>query len=137
MKRAMSLAVMFAAVAFAGNALAEGAPMKHVHAAAAKAESKSMTMRGEIVDMGCYVARGAKGEKHKECATKCIAGGMPMGLLTSSGKLYVLTLNHDNPDPFNKLKDMAASTVDVSGTVAMRGGVSTIDVTDVKAADSK
>jgi hypothetical protein len=53
------------------------------HAAAPKT-----TLKGEVVDMGCYMAHEAHGAKHKECGAKCVAGGMPMGLLTSNGKPY-------------------------------------------------
>src|SRR5437867_357566 len=59
------------------------------------------TITGEVVDTGCYIAHSARGEKHVSCATKCINQGMPMGLLTSDGTLYLVTLNHDNADPYN------------------------------------
>ena len=97
----------------------------------AKAE-KSYT--GEVVDTGCYLAHGARGAKHTECATKCISEGMPMGLLTGDGTLYLITLNHDNPDAYNKLKKMAAKNVTVTGTLSERNGIKGIDVTAVKLA---
>jgi len=40
----------------------------------------------------------------------------------------------DNPDPFNKCKDLAAETVVVTGTVMQRNGLTAVDVTDVKSA---
>jgi hypothetical protein len=96
-----------------------------------KAEKKPVTLKGEIVDTGCYITHAAMGEKHKDCATKCIANGMPMGLL--SGKtLYLITLNHDNSDAYNKCKEMAGSTVEVTGVVAERNGVKAIDIMAVK-----
>jgi hypothetical protein len=126
MKRALSAVLLMTAVLFAVNALsAEKVEMK--------AEKKPVTLKGELVDTGCYIGHGAMGEKHKECATKCIANGMPMGLL--SGKtLYLVTMNHDNPDAYNKLKDMAGQMVEVTGMVAERNGVKAIDVTDTKLA---
>jgi hypothetical protein len=101
---------------------------------AAKAAPAPKTVTGEVVDMGCYLGHGAMGEKHIGCATKCIAGGMPMGLLTKSGMLYLLTLDHENADPYNKLKDMAGQTVTVTGMEIARNGVKGIDVTDAKGA---
>ena len=119
MKRALSVVLLTVALLFAVNALS--------------AEKKPVTIKGELVDTGCYIGQGAMGEKHKECATKCIANGMPMGLL--SGKtLYLITMNHDNPDAYNKLKDMAGQMVDVTGMVGERNGVKAIDVTDAKLA---
>lgn len=93
---------------------------------------KSLT--GEVVDTGCYLGHAARGAKHVDCATKCIANGMPMGLLTNDGTLYLLTMNHDNPDPYNKLKEMAGKTVTVTGAVMSRSGMKGIDVTEFKAA---
>jgi hypothetical protein len=118
--------VLLAIVALAGLTLA---------AAAQEAAKKApTTLTGEVVDTGCYLARGARGEKHIDCATKCIHDGNPMGLLTSTGKLYLITLNHDNPDPYNKLKEMAGKTVSVTGLVSVRSGMQGIDVTDAKLA---
>ena len=91
------------------------------------------TLRGELVDTGCYLGHEARGEKHVGCATKCIAGGMPMGLLTADGTLYLITMNHDNPDPYNALKEMAGKTLDLTGVVMARGGMKGIDVTGFKA----
>ena len=90
------------------------------------------TLTGEVVDTGCYLGHAARGEKHVSCATKCINQGMPMGLLTSDGVLYLLTLNHDNADPYNGLKAMAGKTVSVTGTVMTRAGMKAIDVTEFK-----
>jgi hypothetical protein len=92
------------------------------------------TITGEVVDTGCYIAHSARGEKHVSCATKCINQGMPMGLLTSDGTLYLVTLNHDNADPYNHLKAMAGKTVSVTGTVMARSGMKAIDVTEFKSA---
>jgi len=71
---------------------------------------------------------------HIECATKCIAGGMPMGLLTKEGNLYLLTMSHTNADPFNKLKGMAGKQVKVSGPANERAGMKTLEVASAEAA---
>lgn len=101
-------------------------------AKAAGSAPKQVTLKGEIVDTGCFLAHGARGEKHKGCANKCIANGMPMGLLTSDGALYLLTLDHDDADPFNRAKELTAQTVEVTGTVLSRNGMKAINVTGVK-----
>jgi hypothetical protein len=129
MKRVLGSLVLVGALAFAVAAIADSKDAK-----TAKATPKSVTLKGELVDMGCYVSHEAKGEKHKGCATKCVAGGMPMGLLTADNKLYLLTLNHDNADPYNMAKDMMSAMVEITGTVSERNGAHIIDVTDLKAA---
>src|SRR5438045_5529399 len=94
---------------------------------------KPSTITGEVVDTGCFLGHGARGESHVECATKCIKQGMPMGLLTSQGKLYLLTVNHDNPAPYNKVKEMAGKSVTITGAVMERAGMKAIDVAELHA----
>jgi hypothetical protein len=125
MKRILTLLAVGLTLTLALNAVA--------HDMKGAKEAKAVTIKGEVVDTGCYLSHGAKGADHKECATKCISGGMPMGLLTSDNKFYLLTLNHTNADPYNQLKDMASATVEVTGTTFTRNGVTMIDVTGVKA----
>ena len=117
------LGLVIAAGAFAGDS-------KSGHSTA----TKSATWTGEIVDAGCYIAHGAMGPKHAECALKCASQGMPLMLLGKDGKAILLTPNHDNPDAFEELKKMAGSMATVTGTLAERGGVKGIDVTAVAAA---
>jgi len=114
----------------AAIALAASQTLAHEHSAqmAGMEKAAKKTVVGEVVDTGCYMAHAAKGEKHVACATKCINQGMPMGLLTDNGTLYLLTLNHDNADPYNKLKSEAGKKVKVTGAVWTRGGMKSIDV---------
>ena len=102
------------------------------HGAAGHEKHSGIATVGEIVDMGCYLGHGGRGADHKSCASKCVAGGMPMGLLTGQGVLYILTMNHDNPDPYNKLKSMTGKKVTVTGEVMMRHGMKGIDVAGFK-----
>ena len=62
--------------------------------AAEKAAAQTQTIKGEVVDLMCYLDHGAKGEKHKGCATKCIKGGGPVGLLTADNQLYLVVGDH-------------------------------------------
>lgn len=116
---------------FSVSAYAQG--MNGEHKAEHKAEAgKTMTVQGEIVDMGCYLSHGAKGKDHQSCALKCVANGMPMGLLTEDGSLYLLTVSHDNADPFNQAKKMAAEQVSVTGHSMDRNGMIALEVDQVK-----
>jgi len=124
MKRVLGICLALAVVLFAISAQA---------GAAAKAAAKPQTITGEVVDMGCYMGHAAKGADHKDCAMKCIAGGMPMGLLTDKGMLYVLTMNHDNADPFNKAKEWAGEKVKVTGPVSVRNGMKSLQMDSAEA----
>jgi type 1 fimbria pilin len=124
MKRLLAVFGILALVAVATGA----------YAANEAAKAKTITLKGEVVDTGCYLGHGARGEKHKECALKCASNGMPIALLTDKGKLYLLTPNHDSADAFNQAKGMAGAMVQVTGTVMEKGGLTALDVTAVKEA---
>ena len=68
MKR-ISVAVL--GLALAVYALPALAQQEHAAAAAPKEAKKvvNASVTGEVVDMGCYMGHGARGEKHIACAT--------------------------------------------------------------------
>jgi hypothetical protein len=101
------------------------------------AKAKQATLTGEIVDTGCYLGHGEKGAKHQQCAQLCINKGMPMGLLTAAGDLYLLVPPHSNTDAYKKVKDWAAKNVEVTGTVMERNGMKSIEVASAKLAPAK
>jgi hypothetical protein len=104
----------------------------------AKGPKKPTKVVGELLDMGCFVSRGLRGAIHKECATKCINNGVPMGLITADSVVYVLTQSHDramepqsfgnSPDPYLALRGWAAETVEIFGLTWERKGVRFLEV---------
>jgi hypothetical protein len=93
--------------------------------AEAKTTAQTQTIKGEIVDLMCYLDHGAKGEKHKGCAKKCIESGGPVGLLTADDQLYLVIGDHQ---PMNKeLSAKAAQTVTLKGKVVERNGMKMIE----------
>jgi len=130
------LSILLLALAFPVAAAAATATAHQGHQMAAHKADAPKTLTGELVDTGCYLGHGARGEKHVECATKCISGGMPMGLLTSDGTLYLLTMNHDNADPYNELKTIAGKMVSVTGMVMTRSGMKGIEAASYKVAET-
>jgi len=82
------------------------------------------SIKGEVVDLMCYLDHGAKGEKHKGCAEKCIKSGGPVGLL-SGDQLYLVVGDHE---PMNEqLAPKASQTVTVKGKVVERNGMKMIE----------
>ena len=94
-------------------------------AADAKAPAgKTETLKGEIVDLMCYLDHGAKGDGHKGCAQRCIKGGGPVGLLVGD-HLYLVVGDHQ---PMNEeLAPKAAQTVTLTGKVVERHGMRMIE----------
>ena len=90
-----------------------------------KTAGQTQTIKGEVVDLMCYLDHGAKGEQHKGCAEKCIKSGGPVGLLAADGQLYLVIGEHK---PINKeLAAKAAQTVTVKGKVVERNGTKMIE----------
>jgi hypothetical protein len=117
-----TLAIKLSAVALA---LAAGVTLTNLSFAAdEKAAAETQTIKGEVVDMMCYLDHGAKGEKHKGCAAKCIKSGGPVGIL-SGEQLYLVIGDHK---PINdQLAEKAAQMVTVKGKVVERNGVKMIE----------
>lgn len=95
-------------------------------------QAKTMSVKGEVLDMSCYMSNGAKGAGHKMCAEMCLKKGLPAGLLTSSGQVYLLVEDHDKADAYNTVIKHAADQVQVTGKYANKNGVQALVVEDVK-----
>ena len=111
------------------------------HAAAktsATASAKTQaTITGEIVDTGCYLGSGERGTKHQQCAQLCIRKGMPMGLLTSAGDLYLVVPPHSKTEAYKKVQGWAGLDVEVTGTVMERNGMKSIEVASARRPTAK
>jgi hypothetical protein len=95
-------------------------------------KQKEVSVKGEVVDVSCYLHNGAKGEGHKDCAVACAKAGGPLGILTADGKLYVSVLPDDHSaGPNDKLMDHIAQTVTAKGMVRSKGGVNGIMIMSV------
>jgi hypothetical protein len=89
----------------------------------ASGETKKVT--GEVVDMACYLDHNATGEKHADCAKKCITSGLPVGLKADDGKTYLLIGEHK---PLNsELAQYAAKKITVEGKIVSRDGIYMIE----------
>ena len=112
------------ALVLGGAILASPAMM---FAADSAAETKTVT--GEIVDLMCYLDHGAKGEKHKGCAEKCISSGGPVGLV-SGNDVYLVIGDHK---PINdQLSSLAAQTVTLKGKVVEKHGMKMIENAEIQ-----
>ena len=112
-KVAVAVAVIAALAVAAWPVRAED---EHKHA-----DAESVTVKGEVLDMACYLSHGGQGEKHASCAQTCIESGLPVGLKGEDGKTYLLIGEHK---PLNKeLAPLAGKTITVRGKVTERDGI--------------
>ncbi len=91
-----------------------------------------LTVRGEILDMACYVAHEAKGPDHAACAKRCAKGGQPIGLLAEDGTVYLLYASHEDGAAFEQAKEHAGQQVEIAGVAATQANIKGIEVHGVK-----
>lgn len=96
------------------------------------AAQDDVTVQGEIIDMACYMAKGSKGAAHKACAQMCAKKGVPIGVLTDGGEVYLLLDDHNNPDPYDAAKKLAGEHAEISGKKFSKQGVASIVVSGAK-----
>jgi hypothetical protein len=90
----------------------------------------TVTVKGEVLDMACYLDHGAHGEKHAQCAATCIESGLPVGIKGEDGKTYLLIGEHK---PLNKtLAGYAGKTITVKGKLASRDGINMIENAEIQ-----
>jgi hypothetical protein len=90
--------------------------------------SAAKEVTGEVVDMMCYVDHNAMGDKHSACASKCVKGGGPVGIV-SDGKAYLVVGEHK---PINdELADYCGKTITLKGKMAERGGIAMIENAEI------
>ena len=90
-----------------------------------KKESKEVTVTGEVIDVKCYLTgmMGGMGEDHKQCATDCIKGGLPVGILEQkTEKVYLVVPKAGMTGPNEELLPYVAQKVKMTGTFADKGG---------------
>jgi hypothetical protein len=93
------------------------------------------TITGEVVDLACYIGHpdeSGRGPSHRKCADVCLKKGMPMGILTDDKQIFLLLEDHDNPKPYEQIRQKAAETVTVEGRKATKGGVQALVVGAMK-----
>ena len=95
---------------------------------AAAPAQEDITVQGEIVDLACYIAKGSSGAGHKACAQLCAKRGVPIGVLTESGEVYLLLDDHNNPDPYEDAKKLAGEQAEIKGKKFSKQGVASIVV---------
>ena len=119
---------MFAGLTVAAFVVALGGP----------AFAKTETVKGQVVDMGCYNKdKSNTGVDHKmpketkDCAIGCAKDGQPLALLTADGKVYQLA-GGLAADKNAKLIAHVSHTVEVTGDVMDHGGKMMITADSLK-----
>jgi hypothetical protein len=84
----------------------------------------SLTLRGEIVDSKCYlgVMNPGNGKVHRDCASRCLSGGIPpLFIEFASGKTFLLVGADTSALSYNDISEFVAETLTVTGEHILRG----------------
>jgi len=93
-------------------------------------QGQEIVVKGEVLDMTCYIAHNLSGPQHAECAKECIRKGLPVGIKGENGKTYLLV---GKTQPVNaELADYAAKTVTIRGKETMRDGFAQLQVEEIR-----
>jgi|RhiMetdeSRZDD1v2_1073273.scaffolds.fasta_scaffold100309_3 hypothetical protein len=112
--------VMVIATAIAGAGLLSAQP-----------KGQRATIKGEVVDLWCYLEGGDRGPAKKDCATACARSGNPIGLLDAKGNLYLAAGLKDHEPAQAMLLGKMSEEVTVTGTLVKTGGLQMIYVDSV------
>ena len=130
MKKTESLIAIAAAALFAASPIIAHEGHEHQGKEAAGENKREVTVKGEVLDMACYLDHNAMGEKHADCAKMCINSGLPVGIKGDDGKTYLLIGEHK---PLNsELAEYAGKSITVKGKLSSRDGINMIENAEIQ-----
>ena len=95
------------------------------------AQGQEILVKGEVLDMTCYIAYNLSGPDHAECARVCIRNGLPVGIKSENGKVYLLT-GKPGHSVNAELADYAAKIVTIKGKESIRDGFAQLQVEEIR-----
>ena len=93
--------------------------------------AQEILVTGEVLDMTCYIASNLSGPDHAECARICIKNGLPAGIKTRDGKVYLLT-GEPGQSINGELANYAAQIVTIKGRQTVRDGFAQLQVEEIR-----
>jgi hypothetical protein len=107
--------------------------------ALAATEAKTVEVKGEIIDTWCYLSGvmggpdAVVGTAHHTCALWCAAGGIPVGVRTEDGTVYMV-LKIKGEDPLaqtDTIMEIQSNVIVAKGNHYVRDGVNYLVVEKV------
>jgi len=133
---------LLTAAVLAGGLVAGLATTSYVGSAKAAA-GDIIEIKGEMIDTWCYFSGvmgdsdATRGTAHHTCALWCAAGGIPVGVRTEEGEVYMV-LKFKGEDPLEQtdtLMEIQSEIITARGKHFLRDGVNYIVVENVVAND--
>jgi hypothetical protein len=82
-----------------------------------------VSVTGEIVDSKCHlgVMNPGMGKVHRDCASRCISGGVPPIFITNAGDQFLLVGPEEKAFPRDALRSFIAEPITLQGELLKRG----------------
>ena len=90
--------------------------------ALAQPKGPTVTVKGEAVDLWCYMEGGDRGPAKKDCATACAKAGNPIGIVDAKGNVYLTSGLEDHKPARDLLIGKMNEQVTATGTLVTKGG---------------
>ena len=98
----------------------------------AQPKGEKVTLKGELVDMWCYMEAGDRGPAKKACATACAKAGNPIALVDTEGNLYLTAGLESHQPARDLLVGKMNEQVTLTGTLVKKYGVQMLYVDALK-----
>lgn len=129
----ISKSILSMAAGAAVAAFAAAVPVK------AATPGEVIEIKGEVIDTWCYFSGvmggpdAVTGSAHHTCALWCAAGGIPVGVRTEEGEVYmVLKFKGEDPlAPTDTIMEVQSDSISAKGQFYLRDGVNYLIVEDV------
>src|SRR5258705_13200849 len=92
----------------------------------AQPKGQTVTVKGEAVDLWCYMEGGDRGPAKKDCATACAKAGNSIGIVDASGVVFLASGLQDHQPARDILIAKMNEPVEVTGTLVKKGGAQMI-----------
>jgi hypothetical protein len=98
------------------------------------ADSRTVTVKGYVVDSACAFTKGLSKPISKQCATSCAKAGSPLVILAEDGNVYWPIADTTPASGQNaKLLPFAGDKVTATGKIYQRGGSKAIVIRKIEA----
>ncbi len=88
-------------------------------------KGENITVKGEVVDLYCFMNRDLRGVGHKTCSTKCATQGNPIGLFDAANNQVYTLLGIADYQASHEVRDNLVKQMNyiitATGTVVKKG----------------
>src|SRR5437773_11472746 len=98
----------------------------------AQPKGPTVTVKGEAVDLWCYMEGGDRGPAKKDSATACAKAGNPIGIVDAKGYVYLTSGLEDHKPSLDLLIAKMNEQVTATGTLVTKGGTKMLFIKSVQ-----